>query len=46
MELKHACERQVFEIMLSEEKASEMRKTTQGLALEQMRDRLFELKVT
>ncbi|KXJ05166.1 hypothetical protein AC249_AIPGENE5095, partial [Exaiptasia diaphana] len=44
MEQKHACERQVFEIMLSEEKTSETRKATQALTLDQMKDRLFELK--
>lgn len=45
MELKHSCERQVFEIILSEEKTSDMRKATQALTLDQMKDRLFELKV-
>jgi hypothetical protein len=46
MELKHSCEREVFEIILNEETNSSMRKRTKTLSLEQMKDRLFELKVT
>ena len=45
MERKHLCELLVLERLISEEKESDLRKTTQQLNKEQQQERLFELKV-
>ncbi|PFX16028.1 hypothetical protein AWC38_SpisGene19720 [Stylophora pistillata] len=44
MERKHLCELLVLESLISEEKESDLRKTSQQLSKEQQQERLFELK--